>query len=107
MKKLMLSVGVIFLLSCFSYVKAQTHVGIKGGVNFSSVTQLNGDERISGQGGVFVHQALNNRWCIQPELLYSAQGERSFDENGTKNDLNLNYLQLPVMLQYNATKHFY
>src|SRR5262249_27584980 len=106
MKKLMLSVSAIVILVCFNQLKAQTHVGIKGGVNFSNVTQLNGDERILGQGGVFVHQALNKHWCVQPELLYSMQGERSFDENGVKNDLNLNYLQLPVMFQYNATRKF-
>lgn len=106
MKKLMLSAGVILLLTCIN-AKAQTHVGIKGGVNFSNVTNINGDTKVSGQGGLFVHNVLNKSWCIQPELLYSAQGEKDFTENGVKNNLNLNYIQLPVMFQYNATRKFY
>src|SRR6478735_3904447 len=107
MKKLMLSGAIILALSCFNFLHAQVELGIKGGVNFSSVTNLNGNDRISGFGGLFLHNSLNKHWCIQPELLYSAQGERSFDENGVKNNLNLNYLQLPVMVQYFATRHFY
>lgn len=107
MKKLMISASLILLLSGLNYLKAQTEIGIKGGVNFSSVTELNGKDRVSAHGGIFLHNTLNNHWCIQPELLYSAQGEKSIDENGVKNDLNLNYLQLPVMIQYYATKRIY
>ena len=107
MKKLMIGMSLILLLSGFNYLKAQTEIGIKGGVNFSSVTDLNGKDRISGHGGIFLHNTLNKHWCIQPELLYSAQGEKSINENGVKNDLNLNYLQLPVMFQYFATRNFY
>jgi hypothetical protein len=107
MKKLMISVSLILAVSSANYLKAQTEIGIKGGVNFSSVTDLNGKDRVSGHGGIFLHSELNRHWCIQPELLYSAQGEKSFTENGVKNDLNLNYLQLPVMFQYFATKSFY
>jgi len=102
----MISASIILLLACFNHLKAQTEIGIKGGVNFSSVTDLQGKDRISGHGGIFLHHTLNNRWCIQPELLYSAQGERAY-ENGVKNNLNLNYLQLPVMFQYFATKRVY
>lgn len=103
----MVIAGVILLASCFNCLNAQTYVGIKGGVNFSNLSNSKGDTRVSGQGGLFVHNVLNKRWCIQPELLYSAQGAKAVDENGVKNDLNLNYIQLPVMFQYNATKRFY
>lgn len=103
----MISVSFILLLGGFNYLKAQTEIGVKGGVNFSSITNVNGKDRISGFGGIFLHNTLNKHWCIQPELLYSAQGERQFDENGVKNDLNLNYLQLLVMFQYFATRNVF
>src|SRR5438552_13308992 len=102
MKKLLLSAGIILLMSCINSLNAQTRIqpGIKGGVSFSSVTNLNGDERITGHGGIFVHTMLNDHWSIQPELLYSAQGQKFGDENSSKNVLALDYLQLPVMLRY-------
>jgi hypothetical protein len=109
MKKLLLSAGIILLISCFNSLKAQVRAqaGIKGGVSFSSVTNLKGDERVTGHGGFFVHTMLNDHWSIQPELLYSAQGQKFRDENSNQNVLALDYVQLPVMVQYSPVKKLY
>jgi len=108
MKKLLLSAGIILLALGFSQVKAQkVQPGIKGGVSFSQVTNLKGDERVTGHGGIFVNTMLNSHWSIQPELLYSAQGQKFSDENSNKNVLALDYIQLPVMLQYHPMSNVY
>src|SRR4030095_9562774 len=108
MKKLLLSAGMILLLSSINLVNAQkVQPGIKGGVSFSQVTNLKGDERVTGHGGFFLHSTLNNHWCIQPELLYSAQGQKFRDENSGDNVLALDYVQLPVMLQYYPASKVY
>ena len=109
MKTLLLSAGIILLISSFNSLKAQYRIqpGIKGGLSFSGVTNLKGDERVTGHGGFFLHSTLNDHWCIQPELLYSAQGQKFGDENSSKNVLALDYVQLPVMLQYYPAKKVY
>jgi len=109
MKKLLVSAGIILLISGFNFANAQIRVqpGIKGGVSFSQVTNLKGDERVTGHGGIFLNTMLNDRWSIQPELLYSAQGQKFKDENSSKNVLALDYLQLPVMLQYSPVSKVY
>ncbi|HEY6979179.1 MAG TPA: porin family protein [Chitinophagaceae bacterium] len=109
MKKLLLSAGIILLVSGINLVNAQVKVqpGIKGGVSFSSVTNLKGDDRVTGHGGIFVNTMLNSHWSLQPELLYSAQGQKFNDQNGNKNVLALDYVQLPVMLQYHPVSKVY
>jgi len=109
MKKLLLGAGIILLLSSINLVNAQVKVqpGIKGGVSFSQVTNLKGDERVTGHGGIFVNTMLNSHWSIQPELLYSAQGQKFSDVNSNKNVLALDYVQLPVMLQYHPVSKVY
>src|SRR4051812_30755406 len=109
MKKLLLSAGITLLVSSINLVNAQVKVqsGIKGGVNFSSVTNLKGDERVTGHGGIFVNTMLNSHWSIQPELLYSAQGQKFNDQNSDDNALALDYVQLPVMLQYHPVSNLY
>jgi hypothetical protein len=108
MKKLLLSAGIILLVSSINLVNAQkVEPGIKGGVSFSQVTNLKGDERVTGHGGFFLHSTLNKHWRIQPELLYSAQGQKFRDANSSDNVLALDYVQLPVMFQYYPASKVY
>ncbi len=56
---------------------------------------------------------LTDKIALQPELLYSKQGAK-FDlillVNGvvynTQNEFDFRYINLPVMLKYNASKDF-
>jgi hypothetical protein len=109
MKKLLLSAGIILFVASINSLNAQVKVqpGIKGGVSFSSLTNLKGDERTTGHGGIFVNTMLNSHWSIQPELLYSAQGQKYSDVNSKDNVLALDYVQLPVMLQYHPVPKVY
>ena len=74
--------------------------GFKGGVNFATV---NGDafDNIDGRTGyhigAVVQLSIADKFAIQPELLYSAQG---------LDDLDIDYLNLPVLAKLKFAKIF-
>lgn len=84
----------------------QTTVGVKAGVNIASLSAYSGRSRISGHGGLFIHYSINKNWCIQPELLFSGEGQRYFS-NAVEHTYALDYIQLPVMLQYYPVANVY
>jgi hypothetical protein len=107
---IMKKVTVIFFLAVFNLsfltAVAQSAVGLKGGVNIASLSGFTGRSRISGHGGVFLHHTINRSWCVQPELLFSGEGQRYFS-NGTEHTLALDYVQVPIMIQYYPVPNIY
>ena len=101
MKKVLL-VAVIGILG-FGNVNAQDiEFGIKGGLNFASISgdNTNDFEPVTGFNfGVFAEIPISEKFSFQPELLYSGQGY-SFNDN----TIALNYLNMPIMGKYYVTK---
>lgn len=104
-KKIVITLLVASVLS-FVTTNAQNAVGIKGGVNIASLSEFSGRSRVSGHGGLFLHHTINKNWCFQPELLFSGEGQRYFS-NGAEHTLALDYLQLPLMIQYYPVPNIY
>ena len=101
MKKLLL-IGAI-ALSGASMVNAQK-IGAKAGVNMAT---LGGDvqdakSKIGFHVGVYGEWAITDKFSIQPEVLYSAEGAK-FKEEGITLNTNLNYINIPIMFKYRAT----
>jgi len=101
---------VIFLLIVFSVsfltANSQQAIGVKGGINIANLSGFTGRSRISGHAGLFLHHTINRNWCLQPELLFSGEGQRYFS-NGDEHTLALNYLQVPLMIQYYPVPNIY
>ena len=102
MKKiLIMATTVLFCIVC--KIKAQNaEFGIKGGLNVTnlhSTATNNLDSRASVYVGGLAHIHLNKYWAVQPELIYSCQGAT---QNRVDGDVTyrLNYVNLPVLLQY-------
>lgn len=80
--------------------------GLKAGMNFSMITGDDTDDfdgKVAFHIGAVAEFPLSEKFSIQPELMYSAQGDKgSFVEEGLKMDaeLKLDYLVLPVMAKY-------
>ncbi len=94
-----LLVGAIFT------VKAQeSHLGIKAGVNFSTLTG-DGVEGLSNKTGyhfgVTTELGLSDNFSIQPEVLYSTQGAESEDV-----DFDINYVNIPVLAKLYVMRNF-
>jgi hypothetical protein len=74
-------------------------VGIKGGLNFYTLSGTNEssfDSKTSFHLGLLGHIHMSDEFALQPELVYSAQGT----EYGDNDKLNLDYLNVPLLFQY-------
>ena len=110
MKKLFLTAAAVF---AFSFANAQdVKYGAKAGLNISSITG-DGTEDVSSkigfQVGGFAEIKISDKFAIQPELLYSAQGAKAkLSEEGVsiKATQKLAYLNIPVIAKYYVAKGF-
>lgn len=109
MKKLILFfVGALIGLP---QVQAQTiDLGVKAGVNFANI---DGDTEFDFKGKTGYHAGLvaevlfSERFSLQPEFLYSAQGakmELSGNELGIpysfESTISIDYIDIPVLMKY-------
>ncbi|WP_310991700.1 porin family protein [Aequorivita marina] len=110
MKKLLLfAVGFTFAISTAQ--SQEVRIGAKAGVNFASIGgDDTGDyDMLTGfHLGAVVEIPINEKFAVQPEIMYSSQGA-SEDYNdipyggfGTKYEstLTLNYINVPIMAKY-------
>jgi|SRR5689334_6167920 len=93
--------SVIFFLSLAILVKAQsadTHFGLKAGLNISSLDEKDGVDFDSKAGfhiGGLAHVHMSPHFAIQPEIMYSEQGGKDGADKW-----NINYIDVPVLFQY-------
>jgi hypothetical protein len=93
---------------CSALLFAQTHppiLGVKGGLNISSwnvdgAYQDQLDPRLGYHLGLIAHTHLSDQVALQPELLFSSQGAKQNAGNGTDYVYRMNYISVPLMLQY-------
>ena len=107
MKKLFLIASFIVLGTTATQAQDYWNFGIKGGANFATIANEDGenpDGRTSFNVGAMVEIPVSDKFSIQPEVLYSAQGATlaSFDEDNTFDvddnvDYQLDYIQVPVL----------
>lgn len=109
MKKLFLSAAVAVSTLTFAQ-----QFGVKGGLNVSSISDEGFSESNSKTGfyaGVFMNAPIAESFSIQPEVLYNNLGAKyttNLGPLGTYEDkLSLDYISVPVMLQYNVVPQFY
>jgi len=97
MKKMFLLLTIV-LVSLTSY--SQARVGVRGGVNFADLTNLETTKKIDFYGGVFLAIRASEAYTFQPEITYSFQGA-TLDSNKTLRienkglkDLKLEFLSI-------------
>lgn len=93
MKALKILVFILFFV--LNSNAQEIDLGVKLGVNFSSIDDVTEfDNKTGFTGGAFFMIKFNN-FGIQPELLYSQQG-------ATLNidDIDLEYINVPLMFKY-------
>ena len=106
------SLIVIFAISIAAFSNAQKSkqdegikLGIKGGLN---VANLMGDVedvaiRTSIHAGLVAEIIVNDKFSIQPELLYSGQGASDTSTGGGR--IKLDYITLPVLGKFPIAKN--
>lgn len=99
---------VVCALACGAPAFAQEiSGGVKGGVGFSKVvfSEESVDIGLNSRTGViaggFLTWPVTSRFDIQPEVLFAMKGSE-FDEVGVEGEIQLNYLDIPVLFRYRA-----
>ncbi|MEP3387275.1 MAG: porin family protein [Reichenbachiella sp.] len=109
-KILLLSISIFI-----SFIAYSQNIGIKAGLNYvnnimdpnTNGVNDNNSFRIAYHFGIYGKFFVEDKFFIQPELLYSNKG-LTFDETSStsKANLHLNYINLPVLFGYQLTENF-
>jgi hypothetical protein len=110
-KKLLLTI-VVASFASYSYAQNITG-GVKAGLNLAdqkySIDGTTAGHQLKAgfHGGVYMIAMINDKFGIQPELLYSMQGSKlEFPLFGYDYVTSFNYLSIPVLARYNFTDRF-
>lgn len=87
--------------------KENTEYGIKAGINFAELwgddALLESDRKVGYSIGAYANYKLFKSLSLQPELIWSLQGEDSKDSGRYK----ISYINIPVMLKWKENKFYY
>lgn len=109
MKKLIVILAIA--TTSFASAQAQTSFGIKAGLNGYSLTGddtdgINFKTKFGGNGGFFANIPLSTQFSLQPEAVFSMEGAK-ISEGGQTGTFALNYVNVPVLVQFNTTSGFF
>ncbi|QCX52333.1 porin family protein [Elizabethkingia sp. JS20170427COW] len=114
MKKVFLGLGIVLGTLAFAQKTSGPRVGIKAGMNVSSISQDGGlsdtKSKIGFNAGLYLNAPISGSFSIQPEVIYNDLGSKVTFESGSYKSsysTKLGYISVPVMFQYNATPEFY
>lgn len=100
--KFYLSATIALFLLVGNVSAQHANIGIKGGLNVFNINNDNGskyDPKVGFNLGLLGHIHLSKQVALQPEILYSGQGAK-YTVAGTDVKINLDYVNVPVLLQY-------
>jgi hypothetical protein len=97
---------VLALLASTALFAQDPKFGIKAGLNISKLTNAGYDWRAGFNGGLLSHIHITPAFSLQPEIMYSSQGAKYTDEFNQEITRKLNYINVPVLLQYNFDNGF-
>lgn len=96
MKKIMTNLCITVIMLSFSSIYAQKpSFGIKGGLNFTSLSKdTDGDDAVGYHAGLIFHAPIK-KLGVMVEALYSREGS---------DKIELDYINVPAMVTYELTK---
>jgi Outer membrane protein beta-barrel domain len=108
MKKVVLVLAVIAIGFA---AEAQVKFGVKAGLNaynFSGDDTEDGDfeTKIGFHVGGLVNVPISDKFSFQPELIFSTEGSK-ISEGDDRINFNLNYINIPLLAQFNSASGFY
>ena len=105
MKKFLLFTAMAIFAFVNANAQGEFRIGFKAGVNIASI----GGDYTYGVGsfgsrtgfhlGALVEVPINDKFSVQPEILYSAKGS-NFDLSSGDTDFKLDYIDLPILGKY-------
>lgn len=101
-----ISLIALALLATTTLFSQDPKFGLKAGLNASKLTNANYDWRAGVHGGLLAHIHVTPAFSLQPEIMYSSQGGKYTDVLNQEVTRKLNYVNVPVLLQYNFDNGF-
>lgn len=99
MKHLIKFLAISYIFLSFSNSKAQSlSLGLKGGINYASISSIKEDSRLGLTGGLFIGTRFN-AFAIQAEFLFSQQGGK-FDQKAIETE----YALVPLIMKLHFLK---
>lgn len=112
MKKIFLGLALVAGTFAFSQKTSTStassspvRFGVKAGLNISTLTENDFNSKAGFYGGLFANIPVAQDFSFQPEVLYNGMGAKIKGTNDIK--VNLDYISVPLMLQYNALPNLY
>jgi hypothetical protein len=82
------------------------HYGIKAGINFAELwgedALPESDRKVGYSFGVYASYKISKEWKLQPEVIWSLQGEKSKESGRYK----ISYINIPVMFKWKSKKFY-
>jgi hypothetical protein len=116
----MLAIGTLLSANfLFAQSSGEVNFGIKAGANLTNLSGsgvTSNDAKFGAYGGAFVNIPINEKFSLQPEVLYSMQGTKwtTVTLNYLPNkdltlvqDIKLDYVNIPIVVQYEFGNGFY
>lgn len=113
MKKIVLAAIAVVALGTSSYAQQQVKFGPKAGVSFANLSKgsdfNDAKMRTAFHVGAVAEIKFNDKFSLQPEVLYSAQGSEI--TRGTNNayvtsTIKNDYINIPIMAKYYIVEGF-
>ena len=107
MKKILL-VAAIAVFGFTTLNAQEVSFGAKAGLNLASITGEDTDDldgRTAFHVGAIAEISISEKFSVQPELLYSAQGA-TLSEDGVDVDFKLDYINVPIIAKFYVAEGF-
>lgn len=111
MKKITLTLLGLVAFSTSALAQQEVRFGPKAGVNIANISGKDANDNkmlIGFHVGAFAEIKFNDKFAIQPEILYSSQGYKSEALRGsvhgglwiTDSNAKIDYINIPIMAKY-------
>ncbi|MBT8259478.1 MAG: PorT family protein [Bacteroidia bacterium] len=104
---------LVALLFGFTVYAQDIGYGLKAGLNLATITGDETDDlssRFAFHAGGVVNFGISDKFSVQPEVLYSAQGfdfeGSDFGFDGMDGTFKMDYINIPVLAQYEVADGF-
>lgn len=102
MKKVIFTAGALLVFAFSQAQDSGMRFGAILGSNLSKLTKVEDTKNLFGfHIGGLMEKKFNDKWAVQPELMYSTQG---FDSDSGK--FELGYINVPIMAKYYVAEQF-